>query len=105
MTDPGREDGDIVRIVWQTSRAELSARGRKGAEAQHARHDPRVTTRAGRRAFLDKFLTLADPDGVLPREERELRAAELRRAHCSAMGRRSAEVRRARRSTEKERSQ
>ncbi len=59
--------------------AEMAERGRLGGIATAERHDPRETTKAGRAAFLSRFAT-----------------DEERRAYFAALGRRSAEARRAR---------
>ena len=53
-------------------------------------------TAAARRAFLDRFVEVADPDHVLPDEERERLGRELLRQHLVACGRRSGAVRRGR---------
>jgi hypothetical protein len=55
--------------------------GRIGALVSHSRHDPRKTTAAARRAFIESFEKLADPEGVLPPAERRRRGEMLRRAH------------------------
>ena len=70
--------------------------GRIGAHSLHARHDPRTTTAAARRAFLDRFEREADPDGVLPHEERARRARHLRKAYFARLALRSAQARRQR---------
>ncbi len=75
---------------------EYSLRGRIGAHTLHARYDPRVTTAAARRAFLDRFEREADPDGVLPLEERARRARHLRKAYFARLALRSAQARRRR---------
>ena len=54
--------------------------GRLGGLATRARHDSRKTTEAARRARWQRFLDAADPDGVLPAEERIARAEAARRA-------------------------
>ena len=63
----------------------MARRGRLGAFAQHAAHDPRETTAAARRAFLDNFVALVDPDRTLPEEERQRRAKAARSAHFSRL--------------------
>ena len=72
-------------------------RGRIGAHQLHATHDPRKTTEAARRAFLQGFEQAVDPDGLLPPEERARRAGQLRKAHFARMAYRSAIARRAQR--------
>lgn len=51
-----------------------SLRARNAAYALHATRDPKLTTEAARRAFLDRFDREVDPDCVLPAEERARRA-------------------------------
>jgi hypothetical protein len=47
--------------------------------------DPTGRTAKARAAFLSKFEQQADPDGVLPPEERRRRAEHLRKAHFTRM--------------------
>jgi hypothetical protein len=68
--------------------------GRVGALRLHARHDGRLTTAAGRAAFLSRFETEVDPDATLPVEERRRRADFARRAYFADLARRSAQARR-----------
>ena len=49
---------------------EMALRGRIGAFRLHATHDPRATTAKARAAFLSRFETEVDPDGVLDPSER-----------------------------------
>ncbi len=70
--------------------------GRIGAHRLHALYDPRITTAAARRAFLDRFDREADPDGILPSEERARRARHLRKAYFTRLALRSAKARRRR---------
>jgi len=74
----------------------FSLLGRIGAHTLHARHDPHVITAAARRVFLDRFEKEADPEGVLPFEERARRARHLRSAYFSRLALCSAQVRRQR---------
>jgi hypothetical protein len=78
------------------SPAERSLRARMAAHAMHARNDPAETTAKARAAFLDRFEREADPDGVLPPEERRRRAAHLRSAHFTRLALASAKARRGR---------
>lgn len=71
-------------------------RGRIGAARLHALHDARETTIEARRAFLGRFEREVDPDGTLPPDERERRAAHARRAHMLALSLKSAKARRER---------
>lgn len=78
------------------TRNELSVRARIGAYSLHAKHDPRETTSKARSAFLAKFQTEVDPDGLLPEAERLRRAEAARRAHFARLALRSAVKRRRR---------
>ena len=53
-------------------------------------------TRAARWGFLARFEREADPDRVLPEEERHARGVALRREYMRKLGARSGEVRRER---------
>ena len=61
-----------------------SLRGRLGAFVLHSTHDSRELIANGRKAFLDRFETQVDPDGVLPVEERRRRADAALRAHMTS---------------------
>lgn len=54
--------------------SERVLRARMAAYQLHARHDPRETTAAARRAFDQRFLDQVDPDRRLPDRERHRRA-------------------------------
>ena len=75
---------------------EMALRGRIGAYVTHSRHDPKETTTKARATFLSKFEREVDPDGVLPEDERQRRAAAARKAHFSRLAYASAKARRAR---------
>jgi hypothetical protein len=68
--------------------------GRLGALRQHAQHDCRDTSAAGRASFLARFEAEVDPDGLLPDLERRRRAFFARRAYFSDLALRSARARR-----------
>jgi hypothetical protein len=55
--------------------------------------DPTARTAKARKTFLDRFEREADPDGVLPPEERTRRAEHLRKAHFARMALASARAR------------
>lgn len=74
--------------------SEASQRGRIGAYALHATHDPRETARKGREAFLAKFIDQVDPDRVLDPEERDRRAGYARKAYFTRLALKSAQARR-----------
>lgn len=77
------------------TRAERRLRGRIGAYALHARHDPRATTAAARLAFNSRFANLVDPDRRLPEDERIRRAEAARKAYFTRLAYRSMRARRA----------
>ena len=72
----------------------MALRGRIGAYATHAAHDPRETTANARAAFLQRFERDVDPEGVLPEDERRRRAAYARKAYFARLALRSARARR-----------
>jgi hypothetical protein len=72
------DTSNIIRVIVSIDRAEMSRRGKLGAAARAERHDCSLLARKAARTFLNKL----SPDE--------------RREHFSALGRRSAEVRRAR---------
>lgn len=74
--------------------SERAQRGRIGAYLMHARHDPRSTTAAARRAFSQRFFDIVDPDRVLPEPERLRRAEAARKAHFAQLAYLSARARR-----------
>lgn len=76
------------------SPARMALLGRIGAATLHASGG--TTTEAARAAFRERFLQEADPDGTLPPEERERRAAHLRRAYYLRLALKSADARRRR---------
>ena len=86
----------MARSPGSRSPADRALAGRIGALRLHATHDPRATTANARRAFLDAFERVVDPDGVLPAAERTRRAAYARRAHFARLARLSARKRRGR---------
>jgi hypothetical protein len=90
----------VPRVPQQFDPHEMALRGRIGAYRQHARNDTRETIRAGRAAFLNRFLREVDPDLLLPEEERQRRAQHALKAHMADLARRSAQVRRSRKSAE-----
>jgi hypothetical protein len=70
-------------------------RAQIAAYSMHARHDTRMTTAAGRAAFLDRFEP-DDPAGLLTEGERARRAAAARSAYFRTLALRSSRARRAR---------
>ena len=74
--------------------AERSIRGRIGAYSLHAQTDSREITKNARKAFNQKFLNEVDPDRVLPRADRERRAAAARSAYYSRLALKSVRARR-----------
>lgn len=59
-----------------------------------ARHSGPERTAAARAAYSAHWLTLADPEGVLPEDERVRRAGLLKRAHFARLQLKSADARR-----------
>lgn len=74
-------------------------RARIAAHSRWASEDPREGTAVARAAFLDRFEREADPDGVLPREERLRRAESARKAYFARLALASSRARQARRSS------
>jgi hypothetical protein len=64
---------------------ERALRARIAAHAMHARNDATATTAPARAKFLAEFEELADPEGILPLEERRRRAEHLRRAYFARL--------------------
>jgi hypothetical protein len=58
--------------------------------------DRSARTAPARRALLDKFERLVDPDGTLPPAERAKRAEHARKAHFKRLALKSAQARRRR---------
>ena len=73
---------------------ERSIRGRIGAYALHARHDPRETTAKARATFLERFEIEVDPERTLPPEERQRRAQAARKSYFAKLALKSAKKRR-----------
>lgn len=76
--------------------SERSLQARMAAHALHARHDSRKITAPARAAFLNRFESEVDPDGILPEAERLRRAEHARRAHMTRLALASAQARRKR---------
>lgn len=72
----------------------MANRGRIGAHALHATHDPGETTRKARQAFAESFERLVDPDGRLSPAERARRAKHARQLHFARLALASARARR-----------
>lgn len=88
-----RTDPSDQRARDRSLRASIAALTRWG----HA--DGLSGTAAARRAALARFIREADPDCILTERERNLRADRLLRAHCKAMGLKSGQARRAKKSS------
>lgn len=80
----------------QAPERERSIRGRIGAHALHATHDPRQTTAKARATFLQRFEKEVDPEGTLSPEERARRAHHARKLHFARLALASAKKRRQR---------
>jgi hypothetical protein len=69
--------------------SDLALRGRVGAYRRWVRTEDRTAaTLAARLAFLRRFETAVDPEGLLPPDERERRADFARRAYMAGLSRR-----------------
>jgi hypothetical protein len=80
------------------SPAERTLRAQLAAHTSWANTTDRTArTEPGRRAAADRFERLVDPDGVLPADERRLRAESARKAHMKGLALKSAQARRKRR--------
>jgi hypothetical protein len=73
---------------------ERSLRGRVGAYTLHAKGG--TNTAAARAAFMERFEQEADPEGLLPKEERLRRADFAKRAHFAKLALKAAKTRRTR---------
>jgi hypothetical protein len=73
---------------------ERSLRARIAAHSLHSKVDSTAHTAPARRAFLDRFETEVDPDGVLSEIERKRRAAHARKAYFTRLALASARARR-----------
>lgn len=80
--------------VTGLSPSERSMRARLAAYAKHGHSDARATTAKARTAFLARFEREADPETVLPAEERRRRAERLRKAYFTKLALASAKARR-----------
>lgn len=79
------------------SPAERTLRARAAAYRLHSLYDSRELTANARAAFNDRFTRQVDPDGSLPPDERQRRAACARKAYFADLAAKSARARRARR--------
>ena len=78
--------------------AERSLQARLAGETSWANTaDPSARTAPARKAFLERFERLVDPDGTMAPEERARRAEHARRAHYARLALKSAQARRAKR--------
>jgi hypothetical protein len=73
---------------------ERTLRARMAAYVLHSRYDSRELTAPARRAFNDRFEKEVDPDGTLPPDERQRRAAAAKKAYFARLALRSAQARR-----------
>jgi hypothetical protein len=67
--------------------------GRIGAHMAHAKHGGEHMTSKARESFMARFEREADPEGILPAEERARRAEHLKRAYFSRLALKRAEKR------------
>ena len=59
----------------------------------HARYDSKEVTTKARAAFMRKFETAVDPQGILPLEERQKRAEAARKAPMARLRLKAAQSR------------
>lgn len=90
-TLPGPERRAQARTLSSSQARELAHR------SWAATTDPTARTARARRAADQRFYDQVDPDRVLSPAERERRAGHARKAHFTAMARKSAEARRRKR--------
>lgn len=76
--------------------AERILRAKLAAHTRWANTDPVEGTAKARAAFLDGFEVEVDPEGVLPIEERQRRAAHARKAYFARLSLKSSQARRSR---------
>ena len=91
--------GDAHDPRTARSSNERSQRARIAALKRWAYTDGGSGTAPARAGFDKRFERLVDPEGVLDPQERAERVKRARRAHFLELARRSAEVRRARKSS------
>lgn len=84
-------------IVLIIDPAVMAERGRLGGLALHARVNSADHLAPARQAMREKFYKLADPQNQLDPQEREKRAAAMRRAHFQRISAMGVAARRARR--------
>lgn len=73
---------------------ERSIRARIAAYSLHSKSDSRELTASARKAFLDRFEQMVDPEGVLTPSERARRAGAARKAYFTSLALKSARARR-----------
>lgn len=87
----------VDRVALPNAVSKLArSRARLGALAQHAHHDPRLTTAAARARFMARFVAevdAADPDGQLDPVERARRIEYTKRLYFARLAHRSAVAR------------
>jgi hypothetical protein len=89
---------DIITVTTtlQIDRDEMRRRGRLGALVKHSRHDPAEHMSKARDVFNARFEKEVDPEGILPAEERQRRAAYARQAYFQRLAMKSASARKRR---------
>ena len=75
---------------------ERALAARIGAFSLHSQRDSREITKPARAAFLSRFEKEVDPDGTLPPQERQRRAAAAKKAYFTKLALRSVKARRQR---------
>jgi hypothetical protein len=72
---------------------ERRLRARLAAHTKWGKQDPVAGTAKARAAFLERFEREADPNGLLPEDERRRRAQHARKAHFTRLAYLSARAR------------
>lgn len=75
------------------SESERKLRARIAAHTRWSKEDPATASADARRRILERFDREVDPDGILPADERERRAAHARKAYFAKLALLSAQAR------------
>jgi hypothetical protein len=73
---------------------ERTLRARLAAHVMHSKNDSKQVSQAARDAFVERFYSQVDPDGLLPAHERDRRARHALKAHMTKLAMKSAKARR-----------
>jgi hypothetical protein len=95
MSHPIPDSATITRVL-QYDRRQMAERGRRGGQRTAQVRDGRAAMEKARAVRDQRLAECADPEGVLPPEERERRIAALRSAHFRRLSHLAVAARRAR---------